>query len=478
MDYNVKPSLLLVVDLDRTLLKTDMLHECFWSVFAKNWKTPFVAVRKLLKGKVELKSYLALNSAIDVSLLPYNELVLKYIKAYRAKGGRVALVTATHQLLANQIAEYLKVFDEVHGSEGGRNLKGPMKAQYLTELYGEENFCYMGDSISDLDVWKVSGKIVTVNATKYVREQAQNLGKPIEHMRTHIQSLYSYVSALRPHQWLKNILIFLPMLAAHEIDSNSFISSLLALITFCLIASNVYILNDLLDLCSDRAHPRKLLRPFASGALPISHGTFVAFLLLLVGFTIAVFVGWYFFIAISTYYIITLLYSLGLKRKIAIDICILAGLYTMRIIAGSVATGIELSVWLLAFSIFFFLSLASIKRQAELVDLVRRNEERTFGRGYNADDLPIVNMISITAGYISILVLALYINSPNTLLLYSAPQILWGICCVLIYWITRIVFITHRGSMQDDPVLFAIKDTISQICLVIIVGLVIAGALL
>lgn len=468
----------LVVDLDGTLLKSDMLHESFWSACARHAQTPFVAAAKLMAGKVALKSHLVEASDIDIASLPFDDAVIKYIEDHRADGGHVALVTATHQLLADKIADHLKIFDEVHGSDGTNNLKGPAKAEFLVDHFGAGNFCYMGDASADLPIWQVAGKIVTVNAAEAVCKQADALGKPIEHMKTVTQSWRPYAKALRPHQWLKNILIFLPILAAHKLDGISLISSLGAFVAFCLIASSVYVLNDLLDLKADRAHPRKRFRPFASGTVPMAHGSLMAVGLLLAGIAISAILGWMFLLAIGAYYALTLAYSLVLKRKVVIDICVLSGLYTMRIVAGGAATYTELSVWLLAFSFFFFLSLGAVKRQTELVDLVQRNEMSTSGRGYNAQDLPIISMISLTAGYISVLVMALYISSPDVRELYQTPQLLWGICGVLIYWLTRMVLMTHRGLMHDDPVVFAATDRTSQICFMAILALLASGAFL
>ena len=468
----------LVVDLDGTLLKSDMLHESFWNAFAQRASTPVKSVTQLLTGKAALKSYLASEAVIDIASLPYDDEVIKYINEHRANGGKVALVTATDQLLADQIAQHLQIFDEVHGSNNGVNLKGAVKAKFLAEHFGRGNFSYIGDALADVPVWEVSEKAITVNASDAVRRKAEALGITVEHLETTRRSWDSYFKALRPHQWSKNILIFVPMLAAHKLDLSSFLSSCLAFVAFSLIASSVYIVNDLLDLNSDRIHPRKRSRPFASGAIPIVHGIQIAILCLLIGFAIAVFLGSVFLIVIGAYYMTTLAYSLVFKRKIIIDICVLAGLYTMRIFAGGAALGIDLSIWLLAFSVFFFLSLAAVKRQAELVDLGKRKETMISGRGYETHDLPIIAMISVASGYISVLVMMLYINSPNVTILYQTPEILWGVCCILLYWLTRTIMLTHRGRMHDDPVIFAATDRISQICFLAMLGLMISGSFL
>lgn len=243
-------------------------------------------------------------------------------------------------------------------------------------------------------------------------------------------------------------------------------------------ASGVYILNDLLDLSADRAHPRKRNRPFAAGTVPIAHGTLMAGALAGFGSFLTIFIGWEFLVVMIGYYLLTTAYSLYLKRLIVIDICMLAALYTIRIFAGSVATSIELSIWLLAFSVFFFLSLAAIKRQAELIDSAERGNLKPSGRGYHVDDLPIISMIAIAAGYVSVLVMTLYVNSPAVIELYACPEALWGVCATLLYWITRAVMIAHRGLMHDDPVVYAAKDSTSQICALIILAFTLGSALL
>ncbi|MEO1148417.1 MAG: UbiA family prenyltransferase, partial [Cyanobacteria bacterium J06638_22] len=209
-----------------------------------------------------------------------------------------------------------------------------------------------------------------------------------------------------------------------------------------------------------------------------AHGTWMAAGLLLAGMAIAAYLGGPFFIVMTGYYLLTTGYSLMLKRRPIVDICALALLYTLRIVAGGSATGIQLSVWLLAFSIFFFFALAAVKRHAELVENAKRGKLSVKGRGYRVEDLPLISQIGISSGYVSILVMALYLTSPNVAELYSQPAALWGICLVLLYWITRIVMVTHRGEMHDDPVVYAARDRISLICALVIFAFGVAGAML
>lgn len=468
----------LAVDLDGTLLRSDMLFETFWAALGSDWRTPFGAAAALAGGRAALKQHLARSTEIDVTALPYNATVIEYVRDWRARGGRAALVTASDQSLADSIAAHLDIFDEAHGSDGARNLKGPHKAAFLQERFGAGNFTYMGDAAADFPVWKQAGGVVTMNAPGALRRKLEGLGRPAEHLEDSPPRASAYLRAMRPHQWLKNILVFLPMLAAHQLSGPTLLQSLAAFVVFSLIASSVYVLNDLLDLKSDRAHPRKRLRPFAAGEVPLAHGTWMAAGLIVAGTLLAIPLGGAFLLTMLAYFVITTAYSLGLKRRAVVDICTLAGLYTMRIIAGGTATGIPLSIWLLAFSIFFFLSLAAVKRQAELVDGAARGRLNASGRGYDVDDLPMISMMAIASGYVSVLVMALYMNSPDVANLYSRPIVLGGICCVLLYWISRMVMMTHRGQMYDDPIVFAVRDRVSRICVLMMAGFAVGGALL
>jgi 4-hydroxybenzoate polyprenyltransferase/phosphoserine phosphatase len=477
VSLSLKHREILVVDLDGTLLRSDMLFESFWSALSRDWRNPLLSVAALIDGRASLKRHLAMASRVETETLPYDPTVIAFVKAWRDSGGRTALVTATDRDLAEAIAAHLGIFDEVHGSDGKLNLTGDSKGQFLEKRFGSKGFAYIGDAKADLPVWKRASKAITVNAPASLRREAERVCDSVEHLVTDARSTKAYVKALRPHQWLKNVLVFVPMLAAHQLDSQTLLLSFLSFVCFSLVASSVYVLNDLLDLDADRAHPRKKHRPFSSGSIPIAHGTWMAAGLLILGGLIAINISSSLFLVMVAYYLLTAAYSLHLKRRIVIDICVLAGLYTARIIAGGVATGIPLSVWLLAFSVFFFLSLAAVKRLGELIDSAQRGNLKASERGYRVDDLPIISMIAIGAGYVSVLVMALYVNSAVVVELYAHPEVLWGVCAVLLYWITRTIMVAHRGHMHDDPVVYAAKDRISQVCLLIIVGFVVAGTL-
>jgi 4-hydroxybenzoate polyprenyltransferase len=268
--------------------------------------------------------------------------------------------------------------------------------------------------------------------------------------------------ALRPHQWTKNGLVVVPLLAAHHLDRPAAVlASLIAVGAFCLCASSVYVLNDLLDLEADRAHPRKCKRPFAAGELPLSAGVVMAPVLLILAFGLGTFLSDSFIAVLACYYALTAAYSLFLKGKVLLDALVLACLYTLRIVAGAAAVEVPLSFWMLLFSIFLFLSLALVKRYAELDGLQKQGQLQAAGRGYEVSDLPILQSLGCASGYLSVLVLALYVNSPEVDALYRHPTIIWTLCVPLLFWISRVWMTAQRGGMHDDPVVFALKDPLS-----------------
>ncbi len=467
----------LAVDLDGTLIRGDMLYECLWCAMAHSWRTPFVAAQGLAAGKPALKRALADLGPVDVASLPYDAQVIAQIEAWRAAGGRTALITASDHQLAEAVAAHLGLFDEVQGTTPGCNLKGETKAALLTRRYGADGFVYMGDARADLPCWAGASAAITVGASPKFRAEVAEVNADVTHLSPPEALLGPVIKAMRPHQWLKNILVFVPILANQSFTWAALMQGLLAFVAFGLVASAGYVLNDLLDLGPDRAHDRKRLRPLASGRLPVSVGTALVPVLLAAGLLVSAVLGWAFAAVIAVYFFMTMAYSLYLKRKAIIDICVLAGLYTLRIIAGGVATGIELSIWLLAFSLFLFFSLATVKRQAELVHMKNSGLSGAAGRGYSVDDLPLTMQMALTSGYVSVLVMALYLNTPEIQAKYSAPSLLWGVNVLLLYWISRVVLTTHRGGMHDDPLVFAVTDRTSLVVFGIIAALG-AGAIL
>ncbi|KAA0969346.1 UbiA family prenyltransferase [Aureimonas fodinaquatilis] len=479
MNAATKPAPVLVIDLDGTLCRTDTLHEAVISTIAANPIGILKFFGWLRAGKAAFKQQIAARGIIPAEALPYDEAVLDYVRKAREEGRRTVLVSAADNRQVQAVANYLGLFDEAVGTGGitdnADNLRGQAKADYLVSRYGERGFDYVGDSRADLAVWARARRALAVRANSTLLRAATKLGIDIEDIAPISKTRAGmFLKAMRPHQWSKNALILLPILASHEFGSLG--AALAAMIAFSLTASSVYILNDLADLTSDRAHPRKRNRPFASGQLTASQGLTLAAVLILVALVVSVaFTPPAFLAVLAIYYVVTFAYSFWLKRKLLVDVVALAGLYTMRIIAGSAATGILLSPWLLAFAMFFFFSLAAIKRQAELVDQLSADKAVALGRGYFTSDLPVMRTMAVSAGQASVLVLALYISSPSVAALYATPEILWLVCPVLFYWLARMAVMTDRGFMNDDPIVFAMRDRISLYTGVLVVAIVLAA---
>lgn len=459
----------IIVDLDGTLIYSDMFQESAVKFFCKSPFKFLWAIFLFTKGKAALKAYFAQNTSCDPSTLPYNHEFISWLKVQKNSGRKVILCTGSHELIANSIAQFLGFIDEVIASTNTHNLIGKNKAIYLVRRFREGGFDYAGNSKSDVSVWEKACHGISVNASKSVIKSAHQACNIVLLFPKKLVRIKHLIKMLRAHQWLKNILIFVPLIAAHQFnDWHQWLSLSLAFIAFSLCASSVYITNDLFDLDSDRKHARKKLRPFASGSLPLWLGVVLAPTLFACGIVIASHVNPTFTIWVMVYYIITCAYSYGLKRLVLIDCIVLAILYTLRIIAGASAIHNELSFWLLAFSIFLFLSLAFVKRYAELDNnsmrpvISNQVNGKILGRGYYESDAPIIQTIGIVSGYASVIVFALYLNSDAIIKLYPFPQLVWGEVPILLFWISWVWIKAHRGDMHDDPLIFAIKDRVSQ----------------
>jgi 4-hydroxybenzoate polyprenyltransferase len=415
-------SLPLAVELDGVLARTDTLHEGLLRLLKRQ---PYLGPAVLgwsLRGPAFLRAEVARRVELDVTRLPYDEVLLSRLAEERARGRRVVLTTAADRRVAEAVAAHLGLFDAVHAQ--GEPLDGP-------------------------------------------HEEARRTGPSKPLVRT-------LLKALRVHQWAKNILLFVPLLAAHKaLNAPLLLQAVLGFIAFSLCASSVYVLNDLLDLDADRQHPTKRRRPFASGDLPVSAGLWLAPLLLGTGAAVALLLPGAFLALLGTYYAVTLAYSFYLKQVMMLDVLVLAGLYTVRIFGGSLAVGVPTSSWLFTFSMFLFLSLALVKRLSEVRRLRQANESAAPGRGYVAGDYEQLAILGVSSGYLSVLVLALYITSKEVTALYMYPERLWLLCPVMLYWVGRVWLLAHRGQVNEDPLVFALKDKVSYV-----VGLIAMGVLL
>jgi len=419
----------------------------------------------LLGGKAALKAKVADRVDLDVATLPYNSALIDWLKEERAAGKRIVLCTATDIRVAQAIADHLGLFDEVLASDGSTNNAGANKRAALEAKYGAKGYDYAGNSAADIAVWAGARQAIVVNATDAITKQATQVATVSKVFPPQPVTLSHWRRVFRVHQWLKNLLLFVPLLATHQISNIQSLSTLiLAFASFSLCASAVYMANDLLDLESDRKHPRKRHRPFAAAAVPIKAGVLLAPLFAIASLVLGLVVGAAFTAWLVVYFLITCAYSLWLKRLALIDCLTLAALYTLRIIAGAAAVAIAVSFWLLAFSVFIFLSLAFVKRYAELqvhAGLGVGGNSHVHGRGYAVTDAPLVQTLGITAGYAAVLVLALYPHGETVVTLYTQPELIWFAVPLMIFWISWVWMKAHRGEMHDDPIVFAIKDKAS-----------------
>jgi 4-hydroxybenzoate polyprenyltransferase/phosphoserine phosphatase len=448
----------LCVDLDGTLIHTDMLLESLLSI----WNKPLTLIRAfaafLFRGKAEMKRIVAEAARVDASVLPYREDLVSFLREKRREGRKVLLVTATHELVANEVAGCVGVFDGVMATRGGLNLGGRRKRDALVEKFGERGFDYVGDHKKDLPVLEAAREAYLADPSRSLERKARSKANVREVFRRKISRPKSVLKGLRLHQWSKNVLLAVPLVTAHRVgDLRSILVLALGILSFGLQASATYIVNDLHDLSDDRRHPKKRLRPWACGELSIPTGVALVLVLSAAGLTIGIaFLPLPFFLLLLAYTALTLAYSFDLKRRLIVDTIVLAGLYTLRILAGAAAISVGTTPWLLMFSFFFFLCLALLKRYIEMAGTTAQG--KVPGRGYMAADIDVILAIGPASGLMSVLVMALYINSPDVMVLYRTPQVLWLILPLLVYWITRVWFLAKRMEIDHDPVFFALTD--------------------
>jgi 4-hydroxybenzoate polyprenyltransferase len=468
-----KALLPLCVDLDGTLIKTDLLLECFFLLLRQNFLNVFLVPFWLFTGKAGLKHRLARKVSFDPAAVPYNQDLLCWVREQKRLGRYVVLATASHRELADKVSSYLGCFDEVFATDEV-NLSGDSKRVALVARFGEHGFDYAGNSRRDLCVWADCKDSIVVHASKATLARAQRAGSVSQVFPKPKPKLKVWLRGVRVHQWVKNILVCVPLLTSHRLTDIAALRNVAVLfLAFSACASVIYIINDLLDLPADRAHSKKSSRPFASGELSILQGIGLAIAFSLLTAVLAVFLPPAARFVLGCYFALTFLYSAWLKRKLILDVLVLSALYTVRILAGGAATHIRLSGWLITFSLFLFLSLAICKRSSELMNLAKTNKTRTSGRFYETGDLEPLNICGISSGMLACLVILLYGSSQQAQLLYATPQLLFLLCPLLFYWISRLWVLTFRGALQEDPILFAVRDRVSyavSITMALIVG--------
>ena len=466
----------LVVDLDGTLIRTDLLVESVFAYLGANPLRIFSLPSALLRGKAELKAEIAGDTPIDVGHLPYDERVLSLIRDARAAGQPVYLASASNERYVRAVADHLGLFDGWFASTDNENLSSSAKAKRLVEAFGENGFDYIGNEKADLPVWSRANRRLAVDPSPSVKAALNAIDPAGLVLEPQTGGLRAWLKLLRVHQWAKNALVFVPAFASHRFNIAAIVDATLGAVAFSLAASTVYIVNDLVDLDADRRHRTKKLRPLAAGTVSIRHALIVTPMLLAGALGLGLLVSPAFVGVLLLYLALTTAYTFYLKRQMMVDIIVLASLYTLRVIAGAVAVSAVPSEWILAFSMFMFTALALVKRYVELAARLDAALPDPTNRNYRKSDLPVLGALSAASGFNAVTVFALYISSDTVHRLYRHPQALWLICPVLMYWVGRALMMADRRLMDDDPLLFALKDQISLTAFVLI-GLIMIAAI-
>jgi 4-hydroxybenzoate polyprenyltransferase/phosphoserine phosphatase len=465
----------LVVDLDGTFTLTDTLWESIVRLVKRAPMTVLQFPKWLLSGRAQFKERVFAESGWDATPLPLNDEFLQFLREQR-HGRRIVLATAANERIAKAVLEQHDVFDDMVASDGQHNLKGEAKLEAIRERVGP-HFSYAGDSHADVPIWKAADGAVLVGVSGAVR-RALPQGLNIEADFVRPKAGWSvWLRAIRIHQWLKNVLVFVPLMLGFSYSIANCINVLAAFAAFSLVASATYLLNDLWDLDNDRLHKRKRHRPLAAGVITIPQALGAAGLLLLGGLAAGALVGPRFFALLMLYLVTTTVYSWVLKRYMMADVITLSSLYTLRILAGAVAVDVTVTSWLLAFSVFLFLSLALIKRCAELVALEASGQVGPVGRGYGVSDLRVLWPLGVSAAMSAVVVFGLFIRADETRQRFAGPEIMWLAGLALVYWISRLWIKTSRGEMHDDPIVYALKDKNSRVTVLLMVAAVTAAHL-
>jgi len=461
----------LCVDVDGTLLRTNLLFESFLS-FAKQRTLllPLVPFW-LMRGKAHLKRRFARSVTLKNAHLTVHQQLLEFLRSEHASGRRVVLCSGSDEELVRRIAKQLSLSEEVLGSDGTVNLTGINKARCLVERFGVRGFDYAGNSRDDLPIWNQARYAIVVNASRGVQKASQRLGN-VEKVLPRTNGIISaLLRVIRPYQWIKNGLVYLPLLTSHNfLHLNLVLKATIAFIAMSLSASSIYVINDLADIESDRNHEVKRRRPLASGDLPIPIGLVVGPVLFLLGICVSLILPKTATLLLLFYAGLSLTYTFWLKQRLLADVIGLSLLYSLRIMLGGSATSILVSPWLLAFSLFLFLSLAFGKRVTEMLRVTAAEQEGASNRAYLSADTTILASFGVVSGYMACLVLSFYISSDSVRLLYPHPTWLWLLLPPLLYWIGRVWLKTMRRKMSDDPILFLAKDFATYVTLIVIVG--------
>jgi 4-hydroxybenzoate polyprenyltransferase/phosphoserine phosphatase len=468
----------LVIDVDGTLIKSDLLVESAFKLVKQSpWAIVWMVRWMLSGGKALLKSRIADRVELDIGHMPFCAEIVALCGQARRQGRRVVLATGAAMKYAQQIARLMPV-DSVMATTERNNLTGDRKLQAILGECAQGEFVYAGNETVDLEIWRCAGSAVVCGNARLAAAAAK-VSTVQAHIRPRRVGLAVLAKTLRMHQWAKNVLIFLPFVPlVGQLDANAWLLGVVAFIAFGLCASSAYLLNDLFDLEADRVHARKSKRPIAAGDISLSSAALLSLGLLATSFLISALLLPPLFVAVlGAYWALTMAYSLDLKKRVNVDVIVLACLYTARVLAGAAVLGVQPSFWMLAFAVFLFLSLAAAKRTTELDALARSgNEDSAAGRGYQTRDIPVLLAQGAASGQLAVLVFALYLNTELSGQ-FRHPEWLWAVCPLLLLWINRVWMKVTRGEMHDDPVVFALRDSFSRATALVAVACVTIAAL-
>jgi 4-hydroxybenzoate polyprenyltransferase len=438
------------VDLNRTLVRSSLAAESMMALIKLRLIYVFLLPLWLLRGRAYFEEQVATRATPKFETLPYNNELVTYLREQRALGRKIVLATNSHSVLAKGVSDHLQLFDNI------------VTIDSLKQQQPNGAFDYVGRRRDDMPLLMKANAVVLVDPDSGVQQAVAATGKPVMLLQSSKLKLKTFAKSIRLYQWMKNLLLFVPLFTSHNwFAVDKLTASVLGFIAFGLCASSIYLLNDLLDLDADRVHPTKRERPLASGTMSLE-SAFVWFIgLLVAGIALAAWVDVRFLAVLLIYLAITTAYSVFLKQIVLVDVIVLAGLYTIRVIAGAVVVKVEPSFWLLAFSMFLFTSLSLVKRCSELVTLREKQVRSSKGRDYKVADLEYLTTMGTSSGYVAVMVIALYINDDAVRVLYSKPQMLWFLCPLLLYWVSRMWIKTGRGEMHSDPIIYALKDRTS-----------------
>ena len=460
----------IVVDLDGTLVNSDTLYESIALLASKNVFYLFLFPAWLLRGKAFFKNQVAKRIELTVENLPYNLELIEWLVKERAGGKKLALCSASNIKTVKDVSIHLGIFDFVFASDSLINLSKEKKRDFLVKKFGNKGFDYAGNSNDDIGVWESADKVIAVNTPYSLTKKIKKFSEIHKSFPPKKNSMHVWLKFIRFYQWPKNLLLFLPLIAANKehlqfvqnllLNEVEFISTILySFVSFAFISSSIYIVNDLLDLDHDRFDDFKRNRPFASGEIPISHGIYLSAFLFLFSFFFASKIGLIFILWLSLYAFVSLFYSFYLKKVLFLDCLTLTGLYNFRIFAGASAFSISLSTWFIWFSVFLFLSLAFLKRYTEISSYLIRDQEQVRGRAYRDTDLKVVERFGFISSFFATLTLISFLWFNLEIELVNVQLFFWITMPILLtYWMVWMWFQARKGLVHSDPLIFAFRD--------------------